>query len=306
VRLPDRLQIGLDRAQFGDARLQIVRGLQAVLVQLGLLGLGLGALQKPLLVLPELGLGLQPLVLGGHLGLFFQLVQVAVQLAQDVLDAGQVLARVCQAVFRLAPALLVLGHAGGLFEEQAQFFRARFDDAADRALANDGVGPRPEAGAQEHILHIAAAHGLIVQVIAAGAVPREHAAHGHLAVLAPLAAGPVVGVVEHQFDAGAAGLLARGGAVEDHVLHRLAAQFAGLALAQHPAHRVHDVGLAAAVGPDHAHQLPGQHEGGRFGKRLESGQLDRGKTHGSADRGGAGQAQRPGRGAGGGWTAKGG
>src|SRR6218665_2281066 len=77
-------------------------------------------------------------------------------------------------------------------------------------------------------------------------------------------------------------------------------------LPQHPAHRVHDVGLAAAVGPDHAHQLPGQHEGGRFGKRLESGQLDRGKTHGSADRGGAGQAQRPGGGAGGGWTAKGG
>ena len=61
----------------------------------------------------------------------------------------------------------------------------------------------------------------------------------------------VVGIVKHQFHTGAAGGLARGGAVKDHILHGLAAQFAGAALAQNPAYRVHDVGLTATVRADH-------------------------------------------------------
>jgi hypothetical protein len=83
------------------------------------------------------------------------------------------------------------------------------DDAADGALADDGVGARPQAGAQEHVLHVAAAHRLVVDVVAAGAVAREHALDGDLGELVPLAAGAVVGVVEHQLHAGAAGGLAR-------------------------------------------------------------------------------------------------
>ena len=93
-------------------------------------------------------------------------------------------------------------------------------------------------------------------------------------------AGARVLVVEDQFHAGAAGRLAQARAVEDHVLHRLAAQLAGLAFAQHPAHRVHDVGLAAAVGADHADTLAGQLEGGGFGEGLEAGELDLVEAHG--------------------------
>ena len=43
---------------------------------------------------------------------------------------------------------------------------------------------------------------------------------------------------------------ALGGAVEDDVVHRLAAQDLGALLAQGPGHGVADVGLAAAVGAD--------------------------------------------------------
>jgi hypothetical protein len=60
-------------------------------------------------------------VLRRDLGLLLQLVEVGVQLAQDVLDPRQVLARVVQPVLGLAAALLVLGDARGLFQEQAQF-----------------------------------------------------------------------------------------------------------------------------------------------------------------------------------------
>ena len=84
----------------------------------------------------------------------------------------------------------------------------------------------------------------------------------------------------HQFHAGAVGRLALAGAVEDDVLHGLATQLAGLALAQHPAHRIHDVGLAAAVGADHADQLARKLEGGGLSEGLEARELDLVQAHG--------------------------
>ena len=266
-------------AQIGHARFKVVDGFLGVSLEPDLALFSLGALQKPELVLLERGRRLQVLILLGDFGLLFELFQVGIQLAQDVFDARQVLARVAQAVFRLAPALLVLADTGRLFQEQAQLFRARFDDAADRALADDGVGAWPEARAQKHVLHVAPAHRLVVDVVAARAVARQHALDGNFCELRPLTARAVVGVVKDEFDGRARSGLARGGAVEDDVLHRLAAQFRRLGFAQHPAHCVHDVGLAAAVGPHHADQLAGQHEVGGFGEGLEAGELDGIETH---------------------------
>jgi hypothetical protein len=82
-------------------------------------------------------------------------------------------------------------------------------------------------------------------------------------------AGAALAVVEMQLDAGAADFgLPLAGAVEDHVLHRLAAQGGGLGLAQHPAHGIDHVGFAAAVGADHADQLAGVKHGGGSTKVL--------------------------------------
>ena len=105
-----------------------------------------------------------------HFGLFFQLFEVGIEFPQNVFYAGQVFARIGQAVFGFAAALLVLGDASGLFEKQAQFLGFGFDDAADGALADDGVSPWPQTGAQKHILHIAAPHRLVVDVITGAAV----------------------------------------------------------------------------------------------------------------------------------------
>jgi hypothetical protein len=279
VLLAHRLQRGFHMAQLGQARFQRIGGGADGLGHAGFFRRGVALLQEPQLV--QLGGAgfLQGVVLRGHLGLLLQLVEVGVQLAQDVVDAGQVLARVTQAQLGLAAALLVLADAGGFFQEQPQFFRPRFDDAADGALADDGVGPRAQAGAQEHVLHVAPAHRLVVDEVAAGAVTRQHALDGDLGKLAPGSAGAGVFIAEHQLHAGAAGRLALAAAVEDDVLHALATQLAGLAFAQHPAHRVHDVGLAAAVGADHAHPLAGQLEGGGFGEGLEARELDLVQAH---------------------------
>ena len=185
VGLADGLELALDAAQVGHARFEVVHRLLGVGLDLGLVGLALGALQEPQLVLLERDVGLQRVVLLRDLGLLLQLVQVGVELAQDVLDPRQVLARVREAVLGLAPALLVLGDARGFLQEQAQLLGLGFDDPADRALADDGVGARAQAGAQEHVLHVAPAHRLVVDVVAGGAVARQHALDGDLGELAP-------------------------------------------------------------------------------------------------------------------------
>jgi hypothetical protein len=236
-------------------------------------------LEEPQLVLLQRLLVVQRAVLLGHLGLRLQLLEVRVEFAQDVVDARQVLARVLQPIFGLAAALLVLGDAGSFLEEQPQLLGLALDDAADRALADDRVGARPEAGAEENVLHVAPPHGLVVDVVARRAVARQHALDCDLGEAVPLAARARVFIAEHQLDAGAAGRLALARAVEDHVLHRLAAQLAGLALAEHPAHGVDDIGLAAAVGADDADTLAGQLKRSGFGERFEARELDLVQAH---------------------------
>src|SRR6202521_100303 len=173
-----------------------------------------------------------------------------------------------QAVLGLAAAFLVFRHACGFFQEHAQFFGLRFDDPRDHALPDDRVGAGPEAGAQEDVLDIAAAGRKVIDVVARRAVAREHALDGDFGVGAPLAGGTAVGVIEDQFDAGAAAGLARRGAVEDHVLHRFAAQFRGTRFAEHPAHGVDDVRFAAAIRAPHADKLALDLEMGGFDEGL--------------------------------------
>jgi hypothetical protein len=279
VRLADRLQLGLDVPQRGQLRVERRLGLAHRLRRPGLLAGGVAVFQEPQLVLAARRLVLQRPILLRDLGLAFELAEVGVELTQDVLDPGQVLARVLEPVLGLAPALLVFRDTGRLLEEQPQLLGAALDDAADRALPDDRVGARAEAGPEEHVLHVPPSHRLVVDVVAAGAVARQHPLDRDLAERVPLSAGTGVGVVEHELDARPTGRLALARAIEDHVLHGLAAQLARLALAEHPAHGVHDVGLAAAVRADDADALAGKLEGGGLGERLEAGQLDLVQTH---------------------------
>ncbi|MNS73814.1 hypothetical protein D3C72_1072660 [compost metagenome] len=227
VRGAHGFQLGLDVAQLRGLRFQVDLGLLDGALVAFLLGLRLALAQQPQQVLLFFAIGLQRLEALRDFGLAFQLFQVAAKLAQDVLDAGQVFARIGQAVLGLAAAFLVLGHARGFFQEDAHVIGLGLDDARDHALPDDGVGARAQARAQEDVLDVAPAHRLVVDVVGRGAVAGQHALDRHFGVLAPLAGGAALGVVEHQFHAGPAGLLARGRAVEDDVLHGLAAQFRG-------------------------------------------------------------------------------
>jgi 7-cyano-7-deazaguanine reductase len=214
-----------------------------------------------------------------HLGLRLQAGNLRAEFVANILNARQILPRVFQPMLGFLAPFLVFGDAGGFFEEEAQLVRLGLDDARNHALADDRVGARAQAGTEEQIDHVAAADVQIVDVVARIAFAVEHPLDGDFAVLRPLPGGAALGVVEEQLDAGAAHRLAVAGALEDHVLDRFATQFGSLRFAQHPAHGVDDVRLAAAVRPDHAGQLAGKQHGGRLDEGLETGDLEFGETH---------------------------
>ena len=89
----------------------------------------------------------------------------------------------------------------------------------------------------------------------------------------------------HELDLGGAAAPAdAAAAAEDHVLHRLAADRERRLLAHRPQHRVGDVGLARAVGPDdHAH-AGREVEPRAVGEGLEALQGDRLQVHGEPPR----------------------
>ena len=262
--LAQRLHAVLGRAQPGLQPLDLqIQALSRLFQQL-LLGLRIVALDEPQPLLLLRPLSLHGTVAARHLGLCIQLADLPVQLAQDVLHTRQVLARVGQAVLGLTPPLLVLRDAGSLLEEHAQLVGLGLDDARDGALTDDGVGTWPQARAQEDVVHVLATYRLLVDVVGGLPLAREHTLDRDLGKAAPRPADAAQAVVEHQLHAGTRRGLALQRAVEDHVLHRLAAQLGGARLTQHPAGGIDDVRLAAAIGTDDAHQLAGQLEGGRI------------------------------------------
>lgn len=87
---------------------RLVDDLEAFDTHTVLLGLGLGPLHEPQLMLLERDLGVQAVVLGRNFGLLFQLVQIGIELAQNVFHTGEILGRGREAVFRLTTTLLVL------------------------------------------------------------------------------------------------------------------------------------------------------------------------------------------------------
>src|SRR5690606_18258314 len=61
---------------------------------------------------------------------------------------------------------------------------------------------------------------------------------------------------------------------EDHVVHGLAAQVLGRLLAHTPADRIHDVGLAASVGPNDRRDRRAEVDHAPVTERLETNDLD--------------------------------
>ena len=142
-------------------------------------------------------------ILAGDRRLSFESLHLRTEFAAYVFDARQVLARVGDPVLCLLAPLLVLGDAGGFFEEDAQLVGLGLDDARDRALPDDGVGARSETCPEKQIGDVLAPHVQVVDVVLGLAAAREQALDRQLGVLRPLAGDAAERVVEDEFDRGA-------------------------------------------------------------------------------------------------------
>ena len=266
------------------------------------LGQPLVALREEQL-LPPAQLAAQPLVAAGLAGLPLERGALALELVDEIVDAGEVLLRRFELELGLAAARLELGDAGRFLDQLPAIGRLRAEDLADLALLDDGVALHADADVHQDVLHVAQADGVAVdQVLAlAGAIEaaadldvagdrrrlgavalRIHAVGGCLAVEAGQRPGllrPRHHAAQVEPDLGRGRRLAGVAAAEDHVLHPVAAQALGALLAEHPGDGVDDVALAAAVRADDGGHARVEPHVGAIGKALEAREFESFEAH---------------------------
>ena len=209
---------------------------------------------------------------GGRLPL--QVADLLLHLLAQIIQPVQILAGLRNSTFRFAAPLLVARNAGRLFEERAQVIRPRLDDPGDHALLDDRVAAGAKARTQEQLGDVLAAHLDAVDVVIRGPVAADGAPQRHLVVVRVGAADLAFRIVEHQLNRRGTERFACGGAVENHVRHRLTAQVLGRDLTHHPAYGIDDVRFAAAVRTHHTRQAAGKGHGRRIDKGFEACNLE--------------------------------
>ena len=107
------------------------------------------------------------------------------------------------------------------------------------------------------VTYVAPTNVLAIDVVARLAVTLQNPLDRDLGVLRPLTCRAPERIIEDQLYAGACMRLPVAGAVEDDVLHRIAAQGRGTRFAEHPTHGVDDVRLATAIRTDDSDELTG-------------------------------------------------
>ena len=219
------------------------------------------------------------LVAAGNAGLALQMADLLVDFLAKVIQPLEVLTRVRDAVFGLPAAILVARDTRRFFDEGAHVLGPRFDQSRNHALLDDRVAARTEPGAEKQVRDVLAAALGAVDEVGRVAVPRHEALQRDFGIAGIGSRELAVAVVEDQLDRAAANRLAAARAIEDHVGHRVAAQVLRGNLAHHPADRVDDVRLAAAIRADDASQVAGKRDGGGIDERLETGEFYPGKAH---------------------------
>ena len=171
------------------------------------------------------------------------------------------------------------GNAGGLFQHAAALLRLGLDDLADAALMHHRRRARAGRGVGEQDVHVAGAHLAAVDAIGGALLALDAARDIELLVLVELRRRlPILVVDVHRHF----GVVARRpivGAGEDHVVHVGGAQRLVRGLAHHPAQRLDQVGLAAAVRSHHAGQPRLDVEIGGLDKGFEAEQAQSRQFH---------------------------
>ena len=292
LRPEERLARAQRRQALARALALPARGAEPV----GLAGSAVAAVPQRRLGGPELGPGEPPAtdqqrrldlpmtraelaVALGLAGLLDQATLLLLEREQQVLDPDQVRLGRLQLELGLVPPRLQAADPGGFLEQPAAVGGLGLDQRADLALAYDRGAARARGGVREQELDVAGAQLLAVdpedRADAAPDPPRQI----ELARLAEPRQRDL-GRLDPQADLGQVERRPGAGAGEDHVVHLGAAQAARRGLAHHPAQRVDQVRLAAAVRTDDAGQPRLDRELGRMHERLEAGEAQPGDLQG--------------------------
>ena len=186
---------------------------------------------------------------------------------QKVVQTEDVGAGALQAAFGFGFAHPVFADAGRLLDYLTALLPPSLQNQIQAALADDQMLLTSDSPIGQQFLDVQQPATHPVYLVFGLAVPVEAAGDGHLVQIQ--GQGPV-GVVQQDRRLGPSQRPAGGGARENNLFHLVGAQPAGGLRAQRPGHRVHDVGLAGAVGSDHHRHPRLELQPGAVGEGLES------------------------------------
>ena len=218
---------------------------------------------------------LELLVALGLFRLTFDLAKGPLDLADDVLEAEQILPGVLELELRLVLACFVACDPSGFLEQCAAVNRARREDLADAALLDDRVCAGAETYFRKLVEDVLQTDRSSVEPVLRRARSEDPTSDFESAVgFLPVA---VVGL-EDQSHFCRSCRLSRGGSGEDHVSHLLEPHQRSSLLSENPENGVDKVRFAAAVWTDDCRHLPRKGQFDLVREGFEAVELQRAQT----------------------------
>ena len=211
-------------------------------------------------------------------GLTRQLRQLAGQLFDHVVNAGQVGFGALQLQLGLVTALIQAGNPCRLFENAAAGLGFRVDQLGNLPLPHQRRGMRAGRGIGKQHLHVTGAHITGVDLVGTPDIAGNPAHDIQRVVFIEPGRGQPFGIVDMQRNLGKIARRPRCRAGKNHVLHAAAAHRGGAVFAHDPAQRLQQVGLATAVRPDNPGKTIGDDQVCRVDEALEAIQFEFRKT----------------------------
>ncbi len=209
-------------------------------------------------------------VADGLARLALQRLELRLDLADHVVEAGEVLLGGGQPKLGLVAAVVQAGDAGRLFEQRAAVAGLGGDQLADLALTDHRRGMRAARGVGEEELNVAGADVAAVDPVDRPGLALDAARDLEEVGVVQRRRRGAVGIVDDEGDLGGVPRRAVAAAGEDHVVHAGRAHVAVGRFAHHPAKRLDEIRFAAAVRADHSGQPGFDQELGRLDEGLEA------------------------------------
>ena len=120
-------------------------------------------------------------------------------LYEVITQAVEILARVTNAVLRLAAALLVFRYSRGFLDEDTHFFGFGLDQPGNHSLLDDRIATGTQSRTQKYVRDVFPAASCTIQEVVGDTVSRHLATNRDLGILRVLALQRRIRVVEYEF-----------------------------------------------------------------------------------------------------------